>query len=281
MASDVAKAIMDLQKQHEGDVEGFLAAMEEGIEAGGQTIVTRRLSGAGSSIFSGSRSSMVERLLAEGRKSVEEANEATMQDRERVLAALAEYYTGISPESYNQILSAEASAYEARNERQMRELVGNMSQSGAAPNPYVMGRYRAMLDSQMSDAMAIREGQLRIDRQSQMQYYVSTLNDIMKATERQTLDPNFLLGVAQLLGQGSSTVSGAGGGGGSSRSGGTIAAQGRNIGLSDRQKALGGHAANDTLAKYRPGSSYMDEIRERNRQVNATRNALNFNVQFA
>lgn len=143
-------------------------------------------------------------LFAEARAGVNTANAATMKDRNQVLGALAEYKADtFSNEDINQALAREAQTWNAQIQETLGSTINMLASMGQTANPYMLNRLQERLTAEASDALASRRMELELEQANQRQYYVDTLNNVMQATERETLDLETVASVISLLGEGS------------------------------------------------------------------------------
>lgn len=134
-------------------------------------------------------------------KSIDNANARVENDRNRTFAELERYREVANTELVRTEAEARATI-QAQLAREMDAVVQRYAQLGRSANPYVLQGIASRLAARARSELAELRAQMANQRLSSQQFITQMTDQIGQGTNYSTLDPNTLMQLAAIFGQG-------------------------------------------------------------------------------
>jgi hypothetical protein len=138
------------------------------------------------------------------------ANEDTLVDRGAMLQELAAFKanTVLSRQNMERTLADTEEKLRANTQEILDRVRNNFASMGRSASPYMMAELSKRLALQNKDKVNTTRSQLELDSAQIHGTYLNMLNDVLAGTKRSVMDPNTVMAMMKMLGEGD-----AGGGG--------------------------------------------------------------------
>lgn len=140
------------------------------------------------------------------REGVEEANQAAMEDREKMLAEIESYEEGYNEDWINETLDREKALWEAKRQQTLQRVQNQYAAMGRTPSPFLMGELNKRLVAQEADALQARRYELEQERAARKEAALRLRHKTYMGTQRQVLDPARATEIVRRLGQAGSNI---------------------------------------------------------------------------
>ena len=134
------------------------------------------------------------------------ANKEARQDRAMMLAELETYKAGFNESWMGAALGREKMAWDAKVNQTMQQIREQYASMGRVASPLVMAEVGRRMTAQAAEALQLKRYQLEQERDQRKQFYLTSMNNVLSNTERQTIDPAAAAAMMQAMGQGAATV---------------------------------------------------------------------------
>lgn len=152
----------------------------------------------------------------------EQAKEQSAADRAKILSELESFREGYGSDYLEERLSSMRRYIDADIQQTLRGVQNQFASMGRTASPYLLGHMARRLQAQGEDQLFMKQIELQGEVDTKKQFFLSMMNDVLKNTQHQTMDPLAALQIMQEFGKGSSTVSAGGSSGGSKSSSGGV-----------------------------------------------------------
>ncbi len=149
------------------------------------------------------------RLFSEQKKSYENANKDTMQDRNNMLGEIAQSkaMSLMNSDRMNSMISNKSEQLRVQSAQIEQNVVQQFASMGKAVNPFIMGQIKQKNALMNSDSVNQFTIGLEKERAQQHGVYLGHLNNVYEQTERSVMDADMVMSMIQQLGESASGVS--------------------------------------------------------------------------
>ncbi len=149
------------------------------------------------------------RLFNEQKKSYENANKDTMQDRNNMLGEIAQFKATslMNSEKMNALISNKSEELRVQSHQIEQNVVQQFASMGKAVNPFIMGQVKMANSLRNADSVNQFTIGLEKERAGVHSTYLGHLNNVYEQTERNVMDAGLVMQMVQQLGQAASGVS--------------------------------------------------------------------------